>query len=163
MYAVYSTDSSVGPIITYVCRLHVLCFHFFDQNHDRCSERLLELYQHACALIDTFAREDAENDFILYSSQIAYRAIVLSAFIIIRILKSPIRELADFAAGERCLFTAIIQLKKRSLVNNDLDSVNVTILGLLWRSNIAFRNEDGSYDGLRMRSRMRGVCYLNLQ
>lgn len=99
----------------------------------------------------------------MYSSQTAYRGIVLSAFIIIRILKSAVREFADYTIGERCMFAAINQLKRRSLVNNDLDSVNVTILGLLWRSDSAFRTEDGSYDGLRMRSRMRGVGAINLR
>ena len=43
-------------------------------------------------------------------------------------------------------------------MNNDLDAKNAFILGLLWRSKTAFRQPDGSYDGLRMRCRSRGVC-----
>lgn len=156
-------DLGAGSTRVLMARIHICSFYFFDQNEDRRDDKIIEVYQLACDFIDVMGEEDNATGFILYSPQIVFRAIMLSAFVILRILRSDLRPLIDLAAGERRLFSVINSLKKRSLLNNDLDAKNVTILGLLWQSKTAFRRSDGSYDGLRMRNRVRGVCCKTLR
>jgi hypothetical protein len=155
-----NSDVCPDPLKISIARLHIGCFHFFDQTETRRADKLIEVYQLSCSFVDAVSTGDSVNDFVLYSSQIAYRAIVLSAFVILRVLRSTLRELVDLAAGERRFLSTINILKKRSLTNNDLDAKNATILGILWQSRAAFRQADGSYDGLRVRNRTRGVSLL---
>lgn len=138
--------------------MHIGSFYFFDGNDHRREDKIISVYQLACDFIDALGEEDDANSFVLYSPQTVFRIIMLSAFIVLRVLRSDLRTLIDLQAAERRYFSAINILKKRSLINNDLDAKNVIILGLLWQSNTAFRRPDGSYTGLHLRNRIRGVC-----
>jgi hypothetical protein len=141
-----------------MARLHVCCFYFLDQGEALQHQELINVFQIACALVEALSDGDTAKGFILYSPQINYRTIVLSAFIILRILRSTLREVIDVPKAEETFLAAIEVLNKRSLMRNDLEGKNAAILRMLWDSNTALRQSDGTYDGLRTRSMARGVC-----
>ena len=86
--------------------------------------------------------------------------VLLAAYSILRIIRSELRNFVELQRGEESYFNAIKFVKKRSAENNDLDARNGTIMTQLWCSNKAFRQKDGTLNGLELRLRGRLVSLL---
>jgi transcriptional regulatory protein LEU3 len=84
-----------------------------------------------------------------------HRMLVLSAFSILKILKSDLSQGLDKKAGERAYFKVIVFLREMSLENGDTSSKGAGILTQLWASNNIFRRADGTMDSLSLRIRSR--------
>ncbi|KPI44839.1 uncharacterized protein AB675_2613 [Cyphellophora attinorum] len=149
-------DPRPNPFKVLMARLHVCCFYFLGGGDALQHQELINVFQIACAFVDALSDGDAATGFILYSPHINYRTIVLSAFIILRVLRSILREVIDVPKAEGIFLAAIELLDKRSLTRNDLEARNAAILRMLWDSSTALRQSDGTCDGLRTRSMARG-------
>ena len=83
--------------------------------------------------------------------------ILLAAYSVLRIMKSPLKEHVNWQKGEQSYFKAIALVKKRSIQNNDLDARNGIIMTQLWSSNNVFKRANGCIDGLILDVRSRLV------
>ena len=151
------TDLALGSVEVLAARLHVVSFHLLDQSVSTPAARVIDCFEVACSFVDVLQARDNIDDYVLYSSHLIYRTIVIAACILLRVLRSKLCEVVDVPATEQRYFSVVNLLKRRSLVNNDLDAKNAAILVMLWHSKTALRKADGSYDGLRVRTQTRGV------
>jgi transcriptional regulatory protein LEU3 len=85
------------------------------------------------------------------------RMLILAAYCILRITRSYLSEKFNFQSGEDMFFKAIAMSKKRSIQNNDLDSLSGTMLTQLWSSNRIFKRQDGTACSLQLSLRVRLV------
>lgn len=84
-----------------------------------------------------------------------FEAIVLSASVLLRLIKGMPPEGLDQYSGKIAFFAAINILKSMSIVNNDVPARTATIFTKLWASNEVFKNSKGEYDiALRVRNRL---------
>lgn len=156
--------SSTGPamypnsLITTMSRLYINSYHFFGTDIAMHYAGLIELFHLACGWAEQATTLDQETDWALYSSESYFRHIALAAATILRISHSPqLKSNVDFAAGERAYFAAVRILKRRSLHTGDVNAQMAQLLTELWHNDYCFKNPDGSYDSLNVRTRSRGV------
>ncbi|KAL9094240.1 MAG: hypothetical protein Q9165_003380 [Trypethelium subeluteriae] len=116
---------------------------------------ILQVFAIACRLIDLYASLDASEGFASYSCHYFARMMLLAAYCILRITKSDLRTCIDLQRGEASFFKAVNLAKRRSTQPCDLDSRNALILTQLWTSHRAFRQKDGTLNGLHLHVRSR--------
>lgn len=83
--------------------------------------------------------------------------ILLTAFCVLRILRSSLRALIPINEAEQALYKAIGFVKSRSTQPTDLDAKYAVILRQLYASTTAFKRADGVVDGLCLGVRSRLV------
>lgn len=156
--------SSTGPamypnsLITNMSRVYINSYHFLGTNLAMRSAGLIDLFHLACRWAEQATTLDQATDWALYSSESYFRHIALAAIAILRISHSPqLKSKVDFAAGERAYFAAIRIVKRRSLHMGDVNAQLAQLLTELWHKDDCFKNSDGSYDSLSVRTRSRGV------
>ena len=118
---------------------------------------LVDLYGIALRLIENFSAMDASRDLAFYSTFYLYRSLGLAAFVVLKLYRSSLELAIDRERGERCYFSTIRLLRKRTADDSDLDSKLATILTELWSSSLVFRDQEGHMDSLNVRVRSRLV------
>ncbi|KAF2233648.1 hypothetical protein EV356DRAFT_200261 [Viridothelium virens] len=142
--------------LTQTCaRLSTRAFHFFVESDQLKKPGILQVFAIACRLIDLYASLDASENFASYSCHYFARMMLLAAYCILRITKSDLRNCIDLQRGEASFFRAVNLAKRRSTQPCDLDSRNALILTQLWTSHRAFRQKDGTLNGLHLHVRSR--------
>ena len=125
---------------------------------------MLQLCSIACETIQYAWNLDSSSDFATYMNNYFARMIILAAYCILRIAKSHLNQHFDAHRAEEMFFLAIEISKKRSIENNDLDSINAKMLTQLWGSTKMFVQKDGSNSSLQLHLRGRLVSFVfNLQ
>ncbi|KIV97159.1 hypothetical protein PV10_00941 [Exophiala mesophila] len=155
-----STGPAMYPnsMITTMSRVYINSYHFLGTDPALHYAGLVGLFHLACQWAEQATTLDQATDWALYSSESYFRHIALAAAIILRISHSPqFKSTVDFAAGERAYFAAIRILKRRSLHTGDVNAQVAQRLTELWHKDDCFKNSDGSYDSLNVRTRSRGV------
>ena len=95
-------------------------------------------------------------NFASVSQSFVDRTICLAGFSILRLVRSPLAQHLDLAAGEQAFFQAVQFLKSVSLQPGDIGMRTALIMHDLWNSNKVFRRKDGRIEslGLRLRTRL---------
>ena len=152
-----NADQSPDNLMVYCVRLHicVTCLSFVNEQINRV--RLIELYGIAIGMVEMFSSLDASMDFALFSTYYFARSLGLAAFVILKLTRCTWNLLIDRERGERCYFSAIRLLRRRSSDSPDLDSKLAMILTELWSSRSVFRDSSGNVESLRVRVRSRLV------
>ncbi|EXJ68829.1 uncharacterized protein A1O5_07761 [Cladophialophora psammophila CBS 110553] len=119
------------------------------------NEDLINMYGFACALIELATELDQEQGMAEYGSTNINMNWNLSAFIILRIGKSHVRESLDLKRGQRCYFSAINLNKRQSVRSDDISARATMILSQLWTSKVVIKQPDGTPDSLWLRCRNR--------
>jgi hypothetical protein len=140
-------------------RLCVRAFHFFGPPENVNEAGFLQLYSVACETIKVASRLDSVQDFASHSSHYFSRMVALSAYVVLRIFKSYLKDRLDLRDAEEHYFAAITLSKKRSLQHNDIDALNATMLTQLWASTHIFRRPNDNTDSLRLDVRRRLVRF----
>lgn len=155
-----STSPAMYPnsLITTMSRVYINSYHFLGTDPAMHYAGLIDLFHLACRWAEQATTLDQATDWALYSSESYFRHIALAATAILRISQSPqLKSKIDSAAGERAYFAAIRILKRRSLHTGDVNAQMAQLLTELWHADDCFKNSDGSYDSLNVRTRSRGV------
>lgn len=140
-------------------RLSVRAFHFFASPADVDPRGIMQLYIIARDSINCCSRLDGAEDFSTYMSQYFMRMILLAAFCILRINKSAVGDQLPRDEAEEAFFKAVEISKKRSVLDNDLDSRSAKMLTQLWSSERIFRDDSGVRTGLQLDLRGRLVSF----
>ena len=138
-------------------RLSLLAFHLFSPESEDMLAGTVCLFNVCTDILDLTARLDATQSFAWYSTHYHMRMILLSAFCVLRIMRSKLGEVISVNEAEQSLFKAINFVKSRSTQPTDLDAKYAIILKQLYSSKTAFRGEDGEIDGLHLDIRSRLV------
>jgi len=118
---------------------------------------VLQLFQVACEVINLMWQLDLAVDFPAYSDQVTLRVMTLAAHSILRIVRSRVRDQIDLQAAEEAYFRVIRMTRKRSIVNDDLDSKSSLMLTQLWSSKKIFHTANSPVDSLQLMRRSRLV------
>ncbi|KAF2014952.1 hypothetical protein BU24DRAFT_225515 [Aaosphaeria arxii CBS 175.79] len=153
-----SSPSELDTFNLNCVRIHVLAFHFFANPIDPGPdvEALVRLYS-LCILTVRTATSLAQNSNLLtICPSFIDRTLTLTGFAILKLVKSPIAQHLDLAAGEQAFFMAVQFSKNMSLQNGDLGERCAAISANLWHSTKTFRRKDGRLEslGLRLRTRL---------
>jgi transcriptional regulatory protein LEU3 len=130
-------------------------------DHYRYLSGMIELYGIAINLIQKFAELDADTDYAHYASFYHTRTLLLAAYVVLKLHRTPPELSIDRGIGESCYFKVIALLRKKSLHSTfeaDLDLKAAVLLTQLWSSTTVFRNAQGHTDSLSVRIRSRMVC-----
>lgn len=138
-----------------IAYLHIRSFYLYCKLENRSMLGLAQLYGTAISLLETVALQDKVQDIGHYCPDYVFQAIMLSASIILKLLRSPVAENLDIQSGTSCFFTAINICKKMYTEQNDVPSKAATIMSQLWLSDMVHKNADGTYRWpLRVRCRL---------
>ena len=118
---------------------------------------MLSIYATALDLIHHLGAVLVDDpDSAKYLTRYEWRLVVVAAYTILRIVKSPIKDLLDVQDAERAIFSAIYILKQRSVQTDDLEAINALMLLQLWSSKKVYVRE-GKQDGLVVALRHRSA------
>lgn len=118
---------------------------------------MLSTYATALDLLNHMGAIVADDpDSAKYLTRYEWRQVVAAAYTIVRIVKSPIKDLLDVQAAETAVFSAINFLKQRSVQTDDLEAISALMLLQLWSSKKVYVRE-GKQDGLVVTVRHRSV------
>jgi hypothetical protein len=120
-------------------------------------QKLLDLFFIACEVVE-LAESFSNSQEFSYSPQYETRMTMLAVYVVLRIARSPLKDLLPPNKAERLVFSAIEISKKRTVQDNDLDARNAVILTKIWISESVFIRSDGANDSLRLDLRNRMVC-----
>ncbi|KAJ4376137.1 hypothetical protein N0V83_001418 [Neocucurbitaria cava] len=97
-----------------------------------------------------------QTAFASVSQSFIDRTITLAGFTILRLVRSPLAQHLDLAAGEKAFFQAVQFLKNVALQQGDIGFRTALIMNDLWGSSRVFRRKDGRIEslGLRLRTRL---------
>ncbi|KPI35057.1 uncharacterized protein AB675_7199 [Cyphellophora attinorum] len=151
--------SGLDVLTMYCVRLHVCVSRCMLADHYRYLSGMIELYGIAINVIEKFAELDADTDYAHYASFYHTRTLLLAAYVVLKLHRTPPELSIDRGLGESCYFKVIALLRKKSLHSTfeaDLDLKAAVLLTQLWSSTTVFRNAQGHTDSLsvRIRSRM---------
>ncbi|KAF2122766.1 C6 zinc finger domain-containing protein [Lophiotrema nucula] len=153
-----SSPSELDTFQMNCARIHILCYHFFANSADLGpdAESLARLYNLCVSTIQTANTLVQNTNFATVCPSFIDRTLTLTGFAILKIIRSPIGEHLDQAAGQAAYFSAVQFSKMMSLQNNDLGARAAAIMTNLWSSTKTFKRKDGSLDslGLRLRTRL---------
>lgn len=139
-------------------RIHVLAFHFFANpiNPGPDVEAMIRLYSLCVSTMKTANSLAQGTNFITVCPSFIERTLTLIGFVILKLVRSPLSQHLDLAAGEQAFFSAAHCSKNMSLQNGDLGARCATISTNLWNSSKIFRRKDGHIEslGLRLRTRL---------
>nr|ANF07292.1 C6 transcription factor 2 [Paecilomyces fulvus] len=139
---------------TAICRLHIQSFHLFKTNAALYDDCIVRLVASACMVIERVGDWGKRPGLLPATPLYVFSATAISAFSLLRILKSSIPRDVDIERAKSALFLGINIMKQISAGGNESAAKCVVILNQLWNSSKAFRKPDGSeYSGLRIRSR----------
>lgn len=113
-------------------RLHLHALYLFDDSTvDGYTERIISLYHTSYDLIEkSLVLDEGEGGFFQHSPFFCYQAFTCAAFVVLRIWSNTFfQPLLDNDAGMQLLDTAIVSLRKMSVVNNDLPARLGDVLG----------------------------------
>ncbi|KAF1849493.1 uncharacterized protein K460DRAFT_280097 [Cucurbitaria berberidis CBS 394.84] len=141
-------------------RIHVRAFHFFayPTSPGPDADGFSRFYSLCVSVIQaaTTMTMTQQTAFASVSQSFIDRTITLAGFTILRLIRSPLAQHLDLAAGEQAFFQAVQFLKNVSLQQGDIGVRTALIMNDLWGSNRVFRRKDGRTDslGLRLRTRL---------
>lgn len=139
-------------------RINILAFHFFTHptNPGPDMEALTRLYSLSLSTLQTANSLAQTTNLIAVCPSIIERTLALIGFIILKLVRSPLAQHLDLAAGEQSYSIAVQLAKSMSIQTNDLGARVSAIMANLWRSQRIFRRKDGSVEslGLRLRTRL---------
>jgi len=117
---------------------------------------MMLIYSAACSFLEELITEDRRSEIIETCPAFLERTVVLSAFCILKIIRSPLSEHVNKDAGEKAYFDAILICRRGSLLSDDLGARSATILSQVWNSKSIFRRATGKVQslGTRIRSRL---------
>lgn len=134
-------------------RIHVLAFHFFAHptKHEPDKDSLCRLYSLCITVIQAAGLLVSQS---LYSFAMD-RSVALSAFCILKLVRSPLAPLLDLTEGEKAYFQAAQFVKDVSLQQGDIFQRTSLIMTDLWNSTKIFRRRNGQIESLGVRLRTR--------
>lgn len=141
-------------------RIHVMAFHFFAHptNPGPDADGLSRFYSLCVSVIQsaTSMTMTQHTAFASVSQSFIDRTITLAGFTILRLVRSPLAQHLDLAAGEQAFSQAVQFLKNVSLQQGDIGMRTALIMSELWGSDRVFRRKDGRVEslGLRLRTRL---------
>lgn len=143
-----------------------MAFHFFAHptKPPPDADGLSRFYSLCVSLIQTATNLTLteQTAFAQVSQSFIDRTVTLAGFSILRLVRSPLAQHLDLAAGELAFSQAIQFLKNVSLQRGDIGIRTALIMKDLWASNNVFRRKNGQIEslGLRLRTRLSmSVCY----
>ena len=136
--------------------MHVMAFHFFAHPMNPDADGLSRFYSLCVSTINTATALAQTVNLASVSQSFVDRTICLAGFSILRLVRSPLAQHLDLAAGEQAFFQAIQFLKNVSLQPGDIGMRTALIMHDLWNSSKVFRRKDGRVEslGLRLRTRL---------
>ena len=123
----------------------------------------VKLFSLACDVIEVMFLLQSQDGSIGNGPLFNNWMIILSAFIILRLLRSEMGQILDYGRGETAYFTAVDLLRQLSVGKNDLQARGIVIMSQLWTSKTIFQGSDGYTDSLQLRIRSRLVCMLQMR
>lgn len=120
------------------------------------ADGLSRFYSLCVATINSATAMAQTVNFASVSQSFVDRTICLAGFSILRLVRSPLAQHLDLAAGEQAFFQAVQFLKNVSLQPGDIGMRTALIMHDLWNSSKVFRRKDGRIEslGLRLRTRL---------
>ncbi|KAJ4370169.1 hypothetical protein N0V86_008905 [Didymella sp. IMI 355093] len=151
-----SAPSELDALQLNCARIHVMAFHFFAHPMNPDADGLSRFYSLCISTINTATAMAQSVNFASVSQSFVDRTICLAGFSILRLVRSPLAQHLDLAAGEQAFFQAVQFLKGVSLQPGDIGMRTALIMHDLWNSNKVFRRKDGRIEslGLRLRTRL---------
>ena len=147
-------------LIRYSGELSIRAFHFLDPEGIDLY-RSTQVYAIAGDVIEcSVMLGRSTKDSSCYLPHYFWRMVLLAAYCILRICKSPLKAKLDMKEAETTFFNAVDILKKHSAQNNDLEAISGVMLTQLWSSQRAFVRNGGEQNGLHLdiKSRLVGLC-----
>lgn len=115
-------------------RVSLFSFHFFEApGGERRRLGLLKAFAAACEFIEALLAADTSSGLLGVMPAFAYYYLAISSFLLLRIFDSSYAQYVDLILGKKLLNSAIIALRRASVVNNDLSGRTSQILSQLWR------------------------------
>ena len=136
-------------------RLHIKAFHFFETGESSSIAGFVELYSVARGVIENVLNLYGTDNRFGSCSAYFHRSMLLAAFTLLKIVRSPIASYLDVRSGEKCYFSTIVHLRKSTLENDDLHARGAMILTQLWTSDKIFKTATGEANSLSLRIRSR--------
>ncbi|XPS78991.1 hypothetical protein M3J09_010986 [Ascochyta lentis] len=151
-----SAPSDLDSLQLSCARVHVMAFHFFAHPMNPDADGLSRFYSLCISTINAATTMAQQVHFASVSQSFVDRTICLAGFSILRLVRSPLAQHFDLAAGEQAFFQAVQFLKNVSLQPGDIGMRTALIMHDLWNSNKVFRRKDGRIEslGLRLRTRL---------
>lgn len=109
-----------------------------------------QLYNAAKSVLDEAGKLD-----LLYAPTFVYQSALLSACIMIKLLKGPKAGILDLDTGASTYYSAIRICKTMSVENDDLPAKTAAILSKVWLFEGLYKSPDGQSNwALQVRSRL---------
>lgn len=133
-----------------------MAFHFFANPEEPDPESLTRLYALCLGTAQMANGLTQTTNLLTTCPSFIDRTVTLTGFIILKLVRSPLAQHLDLAAGEQAYNFCVNFIKSMSLQPNDLNARAAAIMTSLWGSNRLFRRKDGTVDslGLRLRTRL---------
>ncbi|KAI1104081.1 hypothetical protein F4804DRAFT_308180 [Jackrogersella minutella] len=149
-------QDSMNTIYLLCCRIHLLAYHFLEEQSPHKIEGLLCLYTVACDLVRLTMSKTEPINLVEHCPIFVDRTVFLAAVAILKIRRSDeLAPIIDSEAGDRALLHAIIFSRQTSLQSGDLGARGSELLIGLMASKRLFRRQDGKVDGLETRIKSR--------
>lgn len=128
------TTPEIDQIYLTGARLGLFVFYFFEPTGTTSRKQgLLKAYAAALECISKTMALDSSSNLLAYAPVFMYYLLSLAAFSMLKILDSSYAEYVDFDAGKLAFNSAILGLRRASVVSNDLSGRASEILTMLWR------------------------------
>lgn len=137
-----------------ISRLQCQAFYFFKLHNPIDEDKLVSLHLTACRILRAARNLNTSEEFMSVAP-IYYRfGILLAAYVLLRLLKSPFGRYLDAEVND-CFLSSIDMAGRLSRAAGDHIDKHATVLRQLYHSTRAFKKSDGSdYTILRIRTRL---------
>jgi hypothetical protein len=152
---------ALDKIYSSIAMLQLLGIHLFKDVATLEVKDIAQLYAAARSTIDIILETDKTYQLALYGTAYIWTGLVLATCILLRILKTPLKDMIPHEGGENNFLSGLSNLREWTLANDDQTLRITHAMGKMWRSDRVFKNADGSYNfSLRIRTRLAmSICF----
>ena len=140
----------IGRFNLQAAELQALCFHLFLPRTDLIITKLQQMYDLACCIVETAEHLQKEESLSDGVTAFTGKFVHLASCVILKLIKSPIRDHFDLDRGRRAYFSAINLWTKFSIEPRDIAARAAQTLTQLWTSKHAFKQPNGDVDSLSL-------------
>ncbi|KAL9053673.1 MAG: hypothetical protein Q9162_004624 [Coniocarpon cinnabarinum] len=150
----HDASSDSDRLLHAIAQLQVKCFVFFKIHSPIDEQSLVSLHTISCHIIRSARALDESQDFLSKAPTHFRFGLLLAAYVLLRLLKSPYAAYLDDEV-KNCFLSTIEMAKRLSAFSGDPPHKHATALTQLLGSQKAFRKSDGSdFTVLRLRTRL---------
>ncbi|KAF2103010.1 hypothetical protein NA57DRAFT_71993 [Rhizodiscina lignyota] len=151
----YLAVNAMDQLFMHVSYMNLLVFYFYKSNWTSDAEAVTQLFLRSNMLLEHVDRMDKDSQVLGYAPYQVIAGTIIASYTLLRLLKTSASRFLEVERAKSSFFLSLNISKRLIVDNDDLPSRNLQLLTLLWNSEKAFKDADGSeFSTLRIRSRL---------